>query len=130
MAIKRGSKVNMDVGSASMTDLMFLLLIFLMIATTLINNNALQLALPKSTSPTQDKPVTRISITADSQYFIDDKPVDPAAIEGILATKLAGQERPIVFLFADKLTPWEDVVRMMNIAKNNNYNLSAATAPE
>lgn len=130
MAIKRGSKINMDVGSASMTDLMFLLLIFLMIATTLINNNALQLALPKSTSPTQDKPVTRISITADSQYFLDDQPVDPTTIEGLLTTKLAGQERPIIFLFADKKAPWEDVVMMMNIAKNNDYNLSAATVPE
>lgn len=130
MAIKRGSKVDMNVGSASMTDLMFLLLIFLMIATTLINNNALQLSLPKSTSPTQDKPVTRISITADSQFYIDDQPVEAASIEGLLATKLEGQERPIIFLFADKRAYWEDVVMMMNIAKNNDYNLSAATTPE
>lgn len=130
MAIKRGSKVNMDVGSASMTDLMFLLLIFLMIATTLINNNALQLSLPKSTSPTQDKPTTKISITADSKYFMDETEIDPAALEGLLSAKLKGQERPIIFLFADKKAHWEDVVMMMNIAKNNDYNLSAATTPE
>lgn len=130
MAIKRSSKVDMNVGSASMTDLMFLLLIFLMIATTLINNNALQLSLPKSTSPTQDKPVTRIAITADSQFFVDDQPVESTSIEAILADKLTGQERPIIFLFADKKAPWEDVVMMMNIAKNNDYQMSAATAPE
>lgn len=130
MAIKRSSKVDMNVGSASMTDLMFLLLIFLMIATTLINNNALQLSLPKSTSPTQDKPATKISITAASQYYIDDKVVEADAIEGILAQKLAGEERPVVFLFADRRTPWEDVVMVMNIAKRNNYALSAGTVPE
>lgn len=120
----------MDVGSASMTDLMFLLLIFLMIATTLINNNALQISLPKATSPTQDKPVTRVSITADSQFYIDDQPVQSGALEGMLSEKLAGQERPVVFLFADKKAPWEDVFMVMRIAKDNNYSLSPATSPE
>lgn len=130
MAIKRGSKVDMNGSSASMTDLMFLLLIFLLIATTLINNNALQVTLPNSTSPTQDKPVTTITITADSKYYLDDQPVAPDAIEGLLQTKLKGQEQPVVFLYADKQAPWEDVVRMMTMAKNNDYKLSAATAPE
>ncbi|MEG1607044.1 MAG: biopolymer transporter ExbD [Mucinivorans sp.] len=130
MAIKRGSKVDMNSSSASMTDLMFLLLIFLMIATTLINNNALQVSLPKSTSPTQEKPATRISITADSHFFLDDQPVQVEAIDGLLKEKLTGQKEPIIFLFADKKAPWEDVVMMMNIANKNNYKLSAATTPE
>lgn len=130
MAIKRGSKVDMNSSSASMTDLMFLLLIFLMIATTLINNNALQLALPKSTSPTQEKPTTTISLTADSQYYLDDKLVRFDEIEPLLAQMLAGQEDPVIFFFVDKRAPWGDVVQVMNIAKNNNYKLSAPTIPE
>ena len=130
MAIKRGSKIDSTTSAASMTDLMFLLLIFLMIATTLINSNAVQLALPKSTSPVQDKPATSISITSDLQYFLDERPVSASELEGLLQAKLTGQENPVVYLYADKRVSWETVVDVMNIAKRNNYKLNAGTIPE
>ena len=60
MAIKHGSKVDKSYSSASMTDLMFLLLLFLLIATTLINPNALKLMLPKSANQLQDKAITTV----------------------------------------------------------------------
>ena len=62
MAIKHGSKVDKSYSSASMTDLMFLLLLFLLIATTLINPNALKLMLPKSANQLKDKAITTVSI--------------------------------------------------------------------
>ncbi len=58
MAIRRGSKVEKSFSAASMTDLMFLLLLFLLIATTLINPNALKLTLPKSSNVLIDKAAT------------------------------------------------------------------------
>lgn len=58
MAIRRGSKVNSAFSSASMTDLMFLLLVFMLIATTLINPNALKLTLPTSNNQIKEKPYT------------------------------------------------------------------------
>ena len=116
--------------SASMTDLVFLLLIFFMIASTLINNNALQLTLPKSTSPTQDKPATIITIRPDLSYYLDEQPIDPGQLEGLLQSKLQGEDKPMVYLYADKSVPWDNVVKVMNIARNNDYKLNAGTAPE
>jgi len=62
MAIKRGSKVNQSFSASSMTDLMFLLLILMIIATTLINPNAVKLMLPKSANQLKDKAVMTVSI--------------------------------------------------------------------
>ena len=61
MAIKHGSKVDKSFSASSMTDLMFLLLLFLLIATTLINPNALKLMLPKSSNQLKDKAVTTVA---------------------------------------------------------------------
>ena len=62
MAIKHGSKVDKSFSASSMTDLMFLLLLFLLIATTLINPNALKLMLPKSSNQLKDKAMTTVSV--------------------------------------------------------------------
>lgn len=130
MAIKRGSKVDMSSSSASMTDLMFLLLIFLMIATTLINSNALKLTLPKSNALNQDKTSITVSINSDMQYFVEDQAVQFSEIEQLLRAKLGDAEDPIVSLHADQSVPIGEVVKVMNIAKANNYKLDLATAPE
>lgn len=130
MAIKRGSKVNATFSSASMTDLMFLLLVFLLIATTLISPNALKLTLPKSTNQLKEKPYTTVSITADLKYFVETDPVAPVNLEAVLQEKLAGKEEPTVSLHADKTVPIEEVVKVMNIAKKNNFRLILATSPE
>ena len=130
MAIKHGSKIDSSPSSASMTDLMFLLLVFLMIATTLINSNAIQLSLPKSSSPTQEKPSTSVSITHDLQYFLDGRQINASELEGLLQTKLRDEENPVVYLYADKKVTWETVVEVQNMAKRNNYKLMAGTIPE
>ena len=97
MAIKHGSKVDKSFSASSMTDLMFLLLLFLLIATTLINPNALKLMLPKSSNQLKDKAMTTVSIQ-DAGH---------------------GKYRYYVEL----------QVKVMNIAKDNNYKLILATAP-
>ncbi|MEF9950402.1 MAG: biopolymer transporter ExbD [Mucinivorans sp.] len=130
MAIKRGSKVDMNSSSASMTDLMFLLLIFLMIATTLINSNALKLTLPKSTSPSKDQSTVVVSLTSDLQFYVDETPVASQNLEATLRAKLNGVAEARISLRADKSVPWEEIVRVMNIAKNNDYKLDAATMAE
>lgn len=130
MAIKRGSKVEMNGSSASMTDLMFLLLIFLMIATTLINNNALKLALPKSSNMVSDKTIVSVAITPDLHYFVDDVQVNFEALETTLQKKMEGQEVQIISLYSDESVPVGEVVKVMNIAKNNKYQLNLATSPE
>ena len=130
MAIKHGSKVEVSFSAASMTDLMFLLLMFLLISTTLINPNALKLLLPKSSNLINEKPYTTVSITSDLRFYVEDQPVQFSSLEGALQAKLEGKEEPTVSLHCDRSVPVDEVVKVMNIAKDNKYKLILATTPE
>ena len=116
-----------------MTDLMFLLLLFLLIATTLINPNALKLMLPKSSNQLKDKAMTTVSIQDTGhgyRYYVELQ--DVGSIEGVeraLSTRLEGQEEPTVSLHCDKTVAVDEVVKVMNIAKDNKYKLILATTP-
>ena len=133
MAIKHGSKVDKSFSASSMTDLMFLLLLFLLIATTLINPNALKLMLPKSSNQLKDKAMTTVSIQDTGHgysYYVELQ--DVGSIEGVeraLSTRLEGQEEPTVSLHCDKTVAVDEVVKVMNIAKDNKYKLILATTP-
>jgi biopolymer transport protein ExbD len=131
MAIKRGSKVDKSFSSSAMTDLMFLLLIFMLIATTLINPNALKLELPKSSNQLKDKAVTTVSIEqkgAKYLYYVELEPVATIAdVESLLKARLQGQDSPTVSLHCDKKVAVDEVVKVMNIAKDNGYKLILAT---
>lgn len=131
MAIKRGSKVDKSFSSSAMTDLMFLLLIFMLIATTLINPNALKLELPKSSNQLKDKAITTVSIKMERNgysYYVElDKVNGLEDLERALRARLQGQEHPTVSLHCDKKIPVEQVVNVMNIAKQNKYKLILAT---
>lgn len=129
MAIKRGSKVDKSYSAASMTDLMFLLLIFMLISTTLINPNALKLMLPKSANQLKEKPYTTVSITKDLQFYVEMEPVPFDRLESALRQKLDGVEKPAISLHCDKTVPIDEVVKVMNIAKDNKYTLTLATSP-
>ncbi len=120
---------------ASMSDLVFLLLIFFMITSTLVAPNALKLLLPESNNQTAAKPITTISITQDLKYYINDdgtlKRVAFQEIEPFLKDKYGvGNDEIYISLHAEKTVPWEEVVKIMNIARKNKYKLIAATAPE
>ena len=131
MAIKRGSKVDKSFSSSAMTDLMFLLLIFMLIATTLINPNALKLELPKSSNQLKDKAITTVSIEQKGSeyiYYVElDKVQGIEGIERALKARLDGQESPTVSLHCDKKVAVDEVVKVMNIAKDNGYRLILAT---
>ena len=131
MAIKRGSKVDKSFSSSAMTDLMFLLLIFMLIATTLINPNALKLELPMSSNQLKGKAITTVSIEQKGSeyiYYVElDKVQGIEGIERALKARLDGQEQPTVSLHCDKKVAVEEVVKVMNIAKDNGYRLILAT---
>jgi biopolymer transport protein ExbD len=135
MALKRRNKVNAAFSMSSMTDIVFLLLIFFMVTSTLIAPNALKLLLPQSNNQTTAKSRTTISITSNKQYYVNDdgniKRVAFREIEPFLQNKFGvGNEEIYITLHADKTVPWEEVVKIMNIAKRNKYKMIAATAPE
>ena len=131
MAIKRGSKVETSFGQSAMTDLVFLLLMFFMMASTLISPNALKLTLPRSNNQVREKPYTTLSITSDLQYYIDGtQRVSFNELEKALQAKLGGMEEPLISLHYDKDVPIDEFVKVTNIAVRNNYKLMLATSPE
>ncbi len=130
MAIRSSNKISATFSMSSMTDLVFLLLIFFMITSTLVSPNALKLLLPQSNNQTSAKPVTSVSITKDLQFYIETSPVSLADLERQLQLKLMDAPDPTIALHAEKSVPIEEVVKVMNIATRNKYKLILATAPE
>ena len=135
MALKRRNKINAAFSMSSMTDIVFLLLIFFMVTSTLVAPNALKLLLPQSNNQTAAKPITTISVTKELKYYINDegnlKSLEFREIEPFLQNRYGiGNDDIYISLHAEKSVPWDEVVKIMNIARKNKYKLIAATAPE
>jgi len=130
MAISQRNKISINFSSVGMTDVVFNLLIFFMLTSTLVHPTALKLLLPKGSSQTSAKPLTTISITSDLNYYIELQQVNIEDLERILKQKLGDKPDTYISLHADKSIPWENVVRVLNIAQSNNYKLIIATSPK
>lgn len=130
MALKRNNTIATTFNMSSMSDLVFLLLIFFLVTSTLISPNALKLLLPKSNSQIAAKPSTSVSITPQGTYFIETVPVTKENLQWMLQEKMKEVEDPTIALHADQKSTMEQVVVVMNIAKNNKWKLILATSPE
>ncbi|MBL7970753.1 MAG: biopolymer transporter ExbD [Prolixibacteraceae bacterium] len=134
MALKRRNKVEVTFSMSSMTDIVFLLLLFFMITSTMVAPNALKLLLPQSNNQTVAKAITTISITADLKFYVnedgDQKRVAFSEIEPFVQRVIKQDEETYIALHADRTVPIEQVVNVMNIAKRNGVKMILATAPE
>jgi len=130
MAISNRNKINISFSSTGMTDVVFNLLIFFMLTSTLVHPTALKLLLPKGSTQTSAKPQTTVSITADQRYFVEQQPVSITDLEAVLKEKLGSNPDTYISLHADKSVPFESVVMVLNIAQANNYKLIIATTPK
>ena len=136
MAFKRTTKVNSEMSMSSMTDLMFLLLIFFLVTSTLVNPNALKLLLPQSTGQVTAKPTVSVSIKDWGgemyTYHIngDETPTQFSDLEDGLVSLLQSEEDPTFSIYSDESVPIKEVVSIMNIAKRNHYKVILATQPE
>ena len=127
MALKKGQKISSTFNMSSMTDIIFLLLIFFMLTSTLVHPNALKLVLPQSKNQTSAKPQTSVSITADLRYYVETKSVSYDELEPALQAKLGQEPDMYIALHVDETVPMREVVKVMNIAKKNKYKLILAT---
>lgn len=115
---------------ASMTDIVFLLLIFFMIASTLVTTNAIDIILPKASGKTENKKSIAVSIKKDLTYYIDQRRVGESILENELITALSDQEKPTIVLRAEKSVPVENVVKVMDIANRNKFKVILAVKPK
>ena len=127
MALRSKNKVSAAFSMSSMTDIVFLLLIFFMLTSTLVTTNALDLVLPNSTAQTVKKQRVSLSINENLEYFIDKEAVELKYIEAQLIDKLAGQDEQVVVLRVDKSVPIEYAVEVMDIAYRNKFKIVLAT---
>ena len=136
MALKRNTKVDAQCSVSSMTDIVFLLLIFFLVTSTLINPNALKLLLPKSTGQVNAKATVSVSIKdwGDDTYTYhingDQEPTQFQDVEDELIGLLSQEEDPTFSIYCDQTVPVGEVVQVMNIAKRNHYKVILATQPE
>jgi len=130
MAIESRHKTNKNFAMSGMTDIVFLLLIFFMITSTLIVPAAQNVRLPESNNQTQANPVLVVSIGLDKSIFVDDQEYSLNELEGVLRRKLADYgEAPTVRLNADRDLNMEEVFTFLDIAKRNRYKVILGTRP-
>ena len=129
MNLRGRNKVNPNFNMSSMTDIVFLLLIFFMLTSTLVSPNALKLLLPSSKAKTLEKQTISISINKDIHFYINENRVDENNLEQEIENIVKGIKEPAIILHADKTVSIEHVVKIMDIAYRNKYKIVLATKP-
>ncbi|OEY73566.1 ExbD/TolR family protein [Salegentibacter salarius] len=130
MNLRGRNKVSPEFSMSSMTDIVFLLLIFFMLTSPVITPEALDLILPKAKGKTTSVQNVSVSITKDLQFYVDDQRITQSSLESTLKTKLAGKEKPTIILRAEEGVPIEKAVNVMDIANRNSYKIVLAVKPE
>lgn len=129
MNLRGRNKVTPEFNMSSMTDIVFLLLIFFMIASTLVTTSAIDILLPKASGKTENKKSVAVSIKENLTFYIDQKLVGESVLENELKILLADKEEPTIVLRADKSVAVEHVVKVMDIANRNQFKVILAVKP-
>ena len=130
--IKRKTKAIDTFSMSSMTDIIFLLLIFFMITSTMVTPNAIKVLLPQGSQQTSAKPLARIIIDKELNYYSafgndDEMPISPDEIATFLIDCAAKEPQMYVALYADESVPYREIVKVLNIANENKFKMVLAT---
>jgi len=129
MNLRGRNKVSAEFSMSSMTDIVFLLLVFFLLTSPAITPDALDLILPKANGKSSNVQKASVSITKDGAYYVNKERVSEYNIEKELKAVLAGQEAPTIILRAEEGVPIEDAVFVMDIANKNKYKVVLAVRP-
>jgi biopolymer transport protein ExbD len=135
MALKRRKKMLAEFSMASMTDMIFLLLIFFMITSTVVVPNAIKVVLPQSAQQTSAKPLTRVTIDANMNYYVaygkqKEQQISFEEITPFLQDCYNREPDIYVALYADETIPYKEVVKVLDIANQNNFRMILVTRPK
>jgi biopolymer transport protein ExbD len=129
MNLQTRNKVDAAFSMASMTDLIFLLLIFFMLTSSFVTPSGLPVNLPTSKASTIEVQKVSVTVTKDLQFFVNEKKVTRATLEGELKSKLSGPNG-VVVLHIDETVPTRDLVFVAGIATSLEAKVSIATKPK
>ena len=132
--LKRRAKISPAFSMASMTDLIFLLLIFFMITSTMVSPNAIKVLLPQGKQQTSAKPLTRVIINKELQLFVafgndKEQPISMEELAPFLQQCAERAPEMYVALYADESVPYREIVSVLNIANENKFKMVLATRP-
>ncbi len=119
MNIRGRNKITPEFNMSSMTDIVFLLLIFFMIASTLVSAEAIDLLLPNSTSKTTQTKNVSVSVNKSLDYFVDMQQVSKDNLEALVLEKVGNSEAPTITIRSDQDVDLKHVVFIMDIANRN-----------
>lgn len=134
MALKRRAKISPNFSMASMTDVIFLLLIFFMITSTVVSPNAIKVLLPQGKQQTSAKPLTRVIIDKDLNYYAafgneKEHALGLEELTPFLQSCVDKEPEMYVALYADETVPYREIVKVLNIANENHFKMVLATRP-
>ncbi len=136
MAIKSHNKISAEFSMASMSNLVFLLLIFFVLTSTIIAPNAIKLLLPSGTGQTISKQSTFVYINNQNQFFVNKTPASILNLQQLLSQSLIGQTEGVIVLQIDRNVPMQsfvsviDVVNEMNKVMKTKHKVILATTPK
>jgi biopolymer transport protein ExbD len=135
MALKKRKKISAEFSMASMTDMIFLLLIFFMITSTVVVPNAIKVVLPQSAQQTSAKPLTRVTIDSGGNYYVaygreKERQVSFDEITPFLQDCYRLEPDIYVALYADETIPYKEVVKVLDIANRNDFRMILVTRPQ
>jgi|SRR5690606_39138124 len=130
MNLRGRNRVTPEFNMSSMTDLVFLLLIFFMLTSTMVTTNALDLVLPKAKGKTDSNKNVSVSINKELQFFIEKDAVPEAELESKLLALFEGKEDKAIILRAEEGVPIEKAVNVLDIANRNQIKVVLAVRPK
>ena len=129
MKLRRKNKFAAEVATSSLNDIMFFLLLFFLIISTVANPNVIKLLLPKASSTQQlSKKQVTLSVDSNKQYFIDKQPVSPENLEAELRKIMEGIQEPTVVVRFDKTLTVQDLVDVLQTGAKLNIKMVMATS--
>jgi biopolymer transport protein ExbD len=126
MNLRGRNKVNPNFNMSSMTDIVFLLLIFFMLTSTLVTVSAIDVFLPKAGGKTENKTSIAVSVTSTSLFYIDKTKVSEANLEGEILKKVGVDKAKTLVIRGDKDVPYKNVMKIIDIANRNKLKMILA----
>jgi len=131
MAIKRNKRFHAEVATSSLSDIMFFLLLFFLIISTLANPNVIRMTLPKSkTNEKTNKQLITLSVTEEKRFFVDKEEVPFAELETKLLSKVDPAKNSTVVIRIPFNLQVQDLVDVLQIGVKNKLKFVIATSPK
>ena len=127
MDFKTSNKITPNFNMSSMTDVVFLLLIFFMIASTLAKNlNTIDVKLPQAKGKSENRDNVSVSIDSKNRFYIDGELISKNDVKDKLITKLSNLNKRVIILRSDNKVPIKEIVYVMDIANKNSVKVVLA----